>query len=95
MEDTNADKAKLELAKLPDSTEALDITKTISEIVEYGKAGYSSVIARGTKGEEEKIFNSKKSVPSRRASVARHVKDDAKWNKIMQELRKFVNETFK
>ena len=88
--DTNADRAKLELTKLKDSTDSLETKNTIRDLVNYGEEGYSSIIARGEKRKQTKIFDSSKRVPSERMEVAKGINDDSKWKLIIKALRKFV-----
>ncbi|OGO06890.1 MAG: hypothetical protein A2Y92_01810 [Chloroflexi bacterium RBG_13_57_8] len=93
--DTNADRARLELVKLKDSTDGLNTETTIKDVVKYGEDGYSSIVARGEKGERLKIFDSRKRVPLERVDIPKGIADDAKWNLIIDAVRKFINETFK
>lgn len=88
--DTNADRAKIELSKLKDSTDSLETKNTIEDLVKYGEEGYSSVRASGEKGKQVKIFDSSKSVPSERMDIAKGIKDDAKWKLIIKALTKFL-----
>ena len=81
--DTNADRARLELTKLKDSTDSLDTEKTIKDVVKYGESGYSSIVARGKKGEQLKIFDSSKRVPLERMDIPKGIADDAKWELII------------
>ena len=90
LRDTNADRAKLELTKLKDSTDSLETENTIRDLVNYGEEGYSSIIARGEKRKQTKIFDSSKRVPSERMEVAKGINDDSKWKLIINALRKFV-----
>lgn len=90
--DTNADRATLELTKLKESTDSLDTEKTINDIVKYGEDGYSSIVARGKKGEQQKVFDSRKSTPSERMDISKGITDDDKWKLIIDALRKFENE---
>jgi hypothetical protein len=92
---TNADTARMELEKEDNSTEGLNTEKTINEIVQYGEAGYSSIVARGKKGEQLKVFDSRKKIPSRRLVITKGLDDDAKWNCIIDALGRFINERFK
>jgi len=88
--DTNADRARLDLTKLKESTDSLDTNKTIKQIVKYQEDGYSSIIARGEKGKRLKIFDSRKKVPMERMDVPEGLDDDAKWNFIIEALRNFA-----
>ncbi len=88
--DTNADRARLELLKLSDSTDSLNTEKTIKDVVKYGEEGYSSIVARGEKGEQLKVYDSRKRVPLERMSIPQEISDDSKWNLIIKALRKFV-----
>jgi hypothetical protein len=90
LEDTNADKAKVELAKLSESTDSLNTEKTIKEMVEYGEEGYSSIVARGEKADQPKIFDSRKRVPLERISIPDGIDDKGKWDFIIKALKKFV-----
>ncbi len=90
LEDTNADRARLELVKLKESTDSLDTEKTIKDIVEYQEEGYSSIIARGEKEKQVKIFDSRKKVPMEQMDTPEVIDDDSKWNLIIKALRKFV-----
>jgi hypothetical protein len=90
LEDTNADRARLELVKMKDSTDSLDTEKTIKDVVKYGEDGYSSIVARGEKGEQLKIYDSRKRVPVERMNIPDEINDDKKWNFILRALRKFV-----
>ncbi len=51
LEKTNADQAKVEFTKQKGSTDSLNTEKgkTIQTLVEYGKEGYSTIVARGLK----------------------------------------------
>ena len=90
LEDTNADRARLELVKLKESTDSLDTEKTIKDIVEYQEEGYSSIIARGEKEKQLKIFDSRKKLPMEQIDVPEVIDDDSKWNLIIKVLRNFV-----
>lgn len=90
LEDTNADRVRLEFVKLKESTESLDTEKTIKEIVKYGEDGYSSIVARGEEKEQVRIFDSKKRVPIERMNIPEGIDDNAKWDFIIRALRKFI-----
>ncbi len=90
LEDTNADRVRLELTKLKESTDSLDTDKTIKQIVEYQEDGYSSIIARGEKEKKVKIFDSRKKIPMERIDIPEGIDDDAKWDSIIRALRDFV-----
>ena len=89
---TNADRARLELSKLKDSTDSLNTDTAINDVVKYGEEGYSSIVARGKKGEQVKIFDSSKRTPSQRIEVPKDINDESKWKTIKDALRKFINE---
>lgn len=89
---TNADRARLELSKLKDSTDSLNTDTAINDVVKYGEEGYSSIVARGKKGEQVKIFDSSKKTPSQRIEVPKDINDESKWKTIKDALRKFINE---
>lgn len=88
--DTNADRARLELVKLKESTDSLDTEKTIKDIVEYQEEGYSTIIARGEKEKQLKIFDSRKKLPMEQMDTPEVIDDDSKWNLIIRALRNFV-----
>lgn len=88
--DTNADRARLELTKLKDSTDSLDTEKTIKDIVKYGEDGYSSIVTRGLKKEKVKVFDSRKRIPVERMDIPKGIDDDSKWNHIIKAIRNFV-----
>lgn len=90
MGDTNADRARLELSKLKDSPDSLNTDTVINDVVEYGEEGYSSILARGKKGEQVKIFDSSKSTPSQRIEVAKDINDESKWKTIINVLKTFI-----
>ena len=90
LEDTNAERARLELVKANDSTDSLDTEKTIKDMVKYGEDGYSSIVARGEKGEQMRIFDSRKRVPVERMNIPDRIDDDGKWNFIIRALRNFA-----
>ena len=90
LEDTNADRVRLELSKLKESTDSLDTDKTIKQIVKYGEDGYSSIIARGERGKKLKIFDSRKKVPMEQIEIPEGIDDNAKWDFIIEALRNFV-----
>ncbi len=90
LEDTNADRARLELVKLQESTDSLDTEKTIREIVKYGEDGYSSIVARGEKSKRLQIFDSRKRVPMERVDIPEGIDDDAKWKSIIKAIGNFV-----
>ena len=90
LEDTNADRARLELVKLKESTDSLDTEKTIKDIVKYQEEGYSSIIARGEKGKQLKIFDSRKKLPMEQMDIPEVIDDDSKWNLIIRTLRNFM-----
>ena len=90
MGETNADRARLELTKLKDSPDSLNTDTVINDVVEYGEEGYSSILARGKKGEQVKIFDSSKSTPSQRIEVAKDINDESKWEIIVDALRTFI-----
>lgn len=89
---TNADRARLELSKLKDSTDSLNTDTAINDVVKYGEEGYSSIVARGKKGEQVKIFDSSKRTPSQHIEVPKDINDESKWKTIKDALRKFINE---
>jgi hypothetical protein len=91
MGETNADRATLELSKLKDSTDSLNTDTVINDVVTYGEEGYSSIVARGKKGEQVKIFDSSKRTPSQRIEVPKDINDESKWKTIINALRKFIN----
>jgi len=90
MGETNADRARLELSKLKDSTDSLNTETAIKDVVKYGEEGYSSILARGKKGEQVKIFDSSKKTPSQRIEVPKDINDESKWKTIINALRKFI-----
>jgi hypothetical protein len=90
LEDTNADRVRLELVKLKESTDSLDTEKTIKDIVEYQEEGYSSIIARGEKEKQLKIFDSRKKLPMEQIDVPDVIADDSKWELIIRALRGFI-----
>lgn len=90
LEDTNADKARLEFTKTKDSTDSLDTEKTIKDIVTYGEGGYSSIVARGEKGKRFQTFDSRKRVPVERMDIPEGTDDDSKWKSIIKAIRNFV-----
>lgn len=93
LEDTNADRARLELTKLKDSTDSLETKKTIKDVVEYGEVGYSSIVARGLQKEKVKVFDSRKRIPSERLDISKGADDDSKWNHIIKAIRNFIKWT--
>jgi hypothetical protein len=90
MGETNADRATLELSKSKDSTDSLETGTVINDVVTYGEEGYSSIVARGKKGEQTKIFDSSKRTPSQRIDVAKNISDVSKWKIIREALRRFL-----
>ena len=90
LEDTNADRAKVELSKHSESTDSLNTENTIKNMVEYGEEGYSSIIARGKEGDQLRIFNSKKRVPLEQMDIPDSIDDDRKWGFIIKALKNFV-----
>jgi hypothetical protein len=90
MAETDADRAKLELSKLKDSPGSLNTDTAINDVVAYGEEGYSSIVARGKKGEQIKIFDSSKKTPSHRIEVPKDINDALKWKTIINALRKFM-----
>ena len=90
MGETNADRARLELSKLKDSPDSLNTDTVIKDVVKYGEEGYSSIVARGKKGEQVKIFDSSKKTPSQRLEVPKEINDESKWKTITNALRKFL-----
>lgn len=92
LEQTNADTARVEFHKLDGSGDSLNTEGTIEQIVKYGETGYSSIKAEGKKGDLTKTYDSKKRIHKERVSVIESIADDAKWDIIIERLRKFVNE---
>ena len=90
MGETNADRANLEFSKLKDSTDSLNTGTVINDVVTYGEEGYSSIVARGKKGEQIRIFDSSKKTPSQRIDVAKDIKDTLKWKTITGALKRFL-----
>ena len=89
--ETNADKARIDLCKTSDSTDSLNTENTITAMVEYGKDGYSSIIARGVKNEKLKIFDSRKRIPVEQVTLpSDSINDDKKWDLIIKTLRNFL-----
>ncbi|MFO7996654.1 MAG: hypothetical protein R6U93_05890 [Dehalococcoidia bacterium] len=90
MGETNADRARLELGKLKDSTDSLNTGTVINDVVTYGEEGYSSIIARGKRGEQVKIFDSSRKTLSHRVDVGKDISDALKWEKMIEVLRRFL-----
>jgi hypothetical protein len=91
--ETDADRVKLEFSKLKDSTGSLNTETTINDVVKYGEEGYSSsIVARGKRREQVKIFDSSKRTPYQRIEVPKDIKDESKWKTLINALRKFINE---
>lgn len=90
LEDTNADRARVELSKLSESTDSLNTENTITEMVEYGKEGYSSVVARGEKGELLKIFDSRRKIPVEQMEIPDGMDDRGRWDFLIRALRNFI-----
>lgn len=90
LENPNADRAKIELVKLSESIDSLNTENTIKDIVEYGEKGYSSIVARGEKGEQLRIFDSKRRFFVERMSIPDGIDNDAKWKSIIKAISNFV-----
>ena len=90
LEQTNADRAKVELVKVTESTDSLDTENAIKDMVEYGEKGYSSIMARGQEGEQLRIFDSRRRVPVERTSFPEGATDEQRWNSIIEALRQFT-----
>lgn len=88
--DTNADRARVELVKLKESTDSLNTENTINELVEYGAEGYSSIVARGEEKKQLRIFDSRKRIPVERVVIPESIDDNAKWKLIIKAIRNFV-----
>ena len=89
LEKTNADRAKVELSKLEESTEALKTEDTIKDMVEYGEKGYSSIIARGEKGDQQKVFDSRRKVHMEKINIPEGIDDKTRWGLIIEVVKKF------
>jgi hypothetical protein len=92
LEQTNADQAKLEFTKDKNTNESLNTEqgKTLQAIVEYGKVGYSTIVARGYKKDQPKYFDSRKRIPIDTQDVPKDVDDQSKWEHIKEAIRKFI-----
>lgn len=93
LRDTNADHAKVEVSKDKDSQESLDTDKTIRDLVEYGKDGYSEVVARGlTRQGQPRMFDSKQRMPIHRAELPTAATVPTIWQSLIDALKRFKNE---
>lgn len=92
LEEPNADQAKVEFTKQKGSTDSLNTEsgKTIQNLVEYGKVGYSTVVARGLKKDRIRIYDSRKRIPVETEDIPKSIDDDSKLNRIINAIRKFV-----
>lgn len=88
---THADKAKIELIKLKDSTDSLITDNTIIEdAVKYGENGFSDYYAVGEKGKQPEYFDSRKIAPTDHVTIAKNANEDTKLKLITEMLVKFA-----
>lgn len=94
LQEPNADQAKVEFTKQKGSSDSLNTEegKTIQNLVEYGSVGYSTVVARGLKNNKLKLFDSRKRIPIETEDVPKGLDDNSKLVRIMNLIRKFLNE---
>jgi len=83
LEQTNADVATVEVKKVSESTDSLDTTSTITEMVEYD----SSIVADGEKDRKMKRFDSKKRIPMEQVDAPEQIDDEGRWGLIIKTIR--------
>jgi hypothetical protein len=92
LEETNADQATVEFTKQKGACDSLNTEKdkTIQKLVDYGKVGYSIIVARGIKKNKTKIYDSRKRTPLETIEIPKGIDDDSRWGRIIDSIRSFI-----
>ena len=86
------DSAKVEIRISEEAKESLDTSTTISDLVQYGEEGYSTVKAQGLKNGHITQFDSRHKTPSDSVDIPPTTLPDKIWDYIIDKLKDFKRE---